>query len=304
MPAIALLGHPYTAQLGWSSTRSETFRACRRRYFYQYYARFDTELPLERIKRLRGLSSIPMKIGEAVHDVLAVLLQRLLRSTDPINWERFVSHVHQTLEDALSGTELMEVHYGQRPHPLADELLKSALDCLENLLASKRYIWLVEVLQSDPRYLIEPPGYGETRLQGMKIYAKVDFLVEADEKVFIIDWKTGRQDSAKHLRQLLAYAAWAEDELGVDAEQIHCLAAYLQNGYVEVEKHPTISDLHGLTIDVAAEIRVMHSLLSDVVRNIPLGKNLFQMTDNLGYCSNCQFRELCDRVEAGNVSRD
>ena len=26
-------------QLGWSSTRSETFRSCRRRYFFQYYSR-------------------------------------------------------------------------------------------------------------------------------------------------------------------------------------------------------------------------------------------------------------------------
>lgn len=276
--------------------------ACRRRYFYQYYARFDTELPLERIKRLRGLSSIPMKVGEAVHDVLAVLLQRLLLSTDPINRDRFVSHVHQTLDDALSGTELMEVHYGLRRHPRADELLGSVLDCLEHLLASKRYIWLVEVLQSDPRYLIEPPGYGETRLYGMKIYAKVDFLVEADEKVFIIDWKTGRQDSVKHLRQLLAYAAWAEAHLGVDAEQIHCLAVYLKNGYAEVEKQPTIADLQGFAIDVAAEINVMHGLIRDATLNIPLSKNLFQMTDNFGYCSNCQFRELCDRVERGNVS--
>lgn len=37
MPAIPLLRFPFTPQLGWSTTRTETFRGCRRRYFYQYY---------------------------------------------------------------------------------------------------------------------------------------------------------------------------------------------------------------------------------------------------------------------------
>lgn len=43
MPEIALHQYDYTPQLGWSSTRWETFRTCRRRYFYQYYARYDRE---------------------------------------------------------------------------------------------------------------------------------------------------------------------------------------------------------------------------------------------------------------------
>jgi CRISPR/Cas system-associated exonuclease Cas4 (RecB family) len=300
MPAITLPDYPYTSQLGWSSTRSETFRTCRRRYFFQYYARYDTELPLEHIQRLKGLSSIPMTVGEAVHDVLAVLLRRLLQSADPIDGDRFVCHVRQTLELALSGKELMEVHYGQRPMPRADDLFDSAMVCFEHLLSSERYNWLVAVLQRDPRYLIESPGYGEGRLQGMKIYAKVDCLVEADGQVVILDWKTGRQDPVKHSRQLLAYAAWAEDYLGVEAQQIRCLAVYLQNGYEEFVKHPTRTDLQGLAMEVMAEIQDMQSLLRDVERNIPLGKNNFPLTENRGYCRNCQFRKLCDRVEVSN----
>ena len=67
-------GYPFTPQLGWSSTRSETFRSCRRRYFFQYYARYDRELPLVRIQRLKSLSSNPMAGGQAVHDVVAGLL--------------------------------------------------------------------------------------------------------------------------------------------------------------------------------------------------------------------------------------
>lgn len=296
MPAIAFPDHPFTPQLGWSSTRSETFRSCRRRYFFQYYARYDSDLPLARIQRLKSLSSIPMLVGEAVHEVVASLLRRLLRSSAAIDRERFVRHVRQTLEAALAGTELMEVHYGQRSVPEAADLLQTAMDCLEQLLASERFLWLVEVLQGDPRYLIEPPGYGEARLQGMKIYAKVDCLIEVGDEVVILDWKTGRQDQAKHLRQLLGYAAWAEDHLKVDAQRIRCLAVYLQNAYEEVEKLPTRADLQGLAAEVAAEVQQMQALLRDPERNIPLEKQSFPLTETLGYCCHCQFRELCDRV--------
>ncbi|QBE68876.1 hypothetical protein SynWH8101_1290 [Synechococcus sp. WH 8101] len=45
MPEISLPSFAYTQQLGWSTTRSETFRACRRWYFYQYYGKFDPEIP-------------------------------------------------------------------------------------------------------------------------------------------------------------------------------------------------------------------------------------------------------------------
>ena len=298
MPTITFPEHPYTPQLGWSSTRSETFRTCRRRYFFQYYARYDEELPLARIQRLKSLSSIPMTVGEAVHDVLAALLRRLLRSSAPIDAERFARHVRQTIEASLADTQLMEVHYGQRTVPEAEELLEPALSCLEQLLSSERYSWLVRVLQDDPPHLIEPPGFGEARLQGMKIYAKVDCLFETGGELVILDWKTGLQDPAKHLRQLLGYAAWAQDHLGHPAERIRCLAIYLQHEYAEIEKRPTSVDLQGLAAEVAAEIQQMQSLCLDAERNIPLSKENFPLTDNVGYCRNCQFRELCDRVEA------
>jgi CRISPR/Cas system-associated exonuclease Cas4 (RecB family) len=295
MPVIAFPGHAFTPQLGWSSTRSETFRSCRRRYFFQYYARYDQELPQARIQRLRSLSSLPMLVGEVVHEVVATLLRRLLRTTAPIDRERFTTHARQTIETSLAHTPLMEVHYQQRPEPQAAELLETVLACLDQLFASERYSWLVRVLQADPRYLIEPPGYGEARLQGMKIYAKVDCLIEADGELVILDWKTGRQDPAKHLRQLLAYAAWAEDHLGQAAERIRCLAAYLKHDYAEIEKRPTAADLQGLAVEVAAEIRQMQALCRDAERNIPLAKEAFPLTDHHGYCSSCQFRELCDR---------
>ncbi|MGL6134481.1 MAG: PD-(D/E)XK nuclease family protein [Prochlorococcaceae cyanobacterium] len=301
IPAIALRQYDYTPQLGWSSTRWETFRSCRRRYFYQYYARYDREFEQGRIQRLKQLSSIPMTVGTVVHDVLAKLLQRLLQSSAEIDQARFWPYVQNAISRELEQCSLMEVHYGQRPAPEPAELMGPVRRCLETFLASDRYGWVRDQLDSDPRHLIEPPGYGEARLQGMKIYAKVDFLLEAGGQAVILDWKSGRRDIEKHTRQLLGYAAWAQDNLQVSAEQIRCVVAYLQPEYEEIEKQPTSAELEGLALEVAAEIEQMRRHCQDPERNIPLAKDRFPLTENLGHCRHCAFRELCDRVDAGGA---
>ena len=295
MPEISVPAYPFSPQLGWSSTRSETFRTCRRRYFFQYYGRFDAEVPLAQIQRLKGLTSLPMLIGEAVHQVLAVLLRRLLRSAAAIDRPRFEAHVRQTISSLLADAELMEIYYAERSAPVLQELLDPVLLCLDQLLGAERFRWLQQVLQGNPRYLIEPPGFGEARLQGMKIYAKVDCLVEVDGDAVILDWKSGRQDPAKHLRQLLGYAAWAEDHLRLPAERIRCVAAYLQPTYAEIDRRPSPADLQGLAAEVAAEIQQMQGLCRDPERNIPLDRSAFPLTDNPAYCRHCAFRQLCDR---------
>lgn len=297
MPEILLPDYPFSPQLGWSSTRSETFRTCRRRYFFQYYGRFDSELPPALILRLKRLGSIPTAIGEAVHQVLAVLLRRLLRTAVPIDRQRFEAHVRHTITALLAEGELMEVYYGQCPAPLLEELLDPVMACLNQVLHAERFTWLQQVLQADPRYLIEPPGFGEARLQGLKIYAKVDCLIEVDGEAVILDWKSGRQDPAKHLRQLLGYAAWANDQLQLPAERIRCVAAYLQPTYEEIEKRPSAEELQGLATEVAAEIQAMESFCRDPQRNIPLAKEAFPLTENTAYCRFCSFRELCDRMD-------
>ncbi len=91
----------------------------------------------------------------------------------------------------------------------------------------------------------------------------------------------------------------AQDSLQVSAEQLRCVVAYLQPEYEEIEKQPTNAELDGLALEVAADIAQMRSLCQDPERKIPLVKEHFPLTDNVGYCRHCAFRELCDRVEDG-----
>jgi hypothetical protein len=211
MPEIGLLRYPYSLQLGWSNTRSETFRGCRRRYFYQYYWEFERELPLDRILLLRQLSSAPMIISQAVHTVLAAVLKRLLKTGDPIDQSHFHGYVSKAIQGELqSCSGLMGVYYGEREPVAAADLLPVVLVCMESFPASDRCSGLHEQLAEDQPFLIEPPGYGEARLEELKIYAKVDALLQTPTETVILDWKSGRQDPLKHLRKLVDYAAWAD----------------------------------------------------------------------------------------------
>lgn len=237
-------------------------------------------------------------IGQAAHEVLAAVLRRLLSTSAAIDRQRFeiyvLNAIHKELRDC---GVLMEVHYGQRQPVDAAELQPAVLLCVEQFLASDRYRWVEEKLSEDPPFLIEPPGVGEARLQDLKIYAKVDFLLQTPTETIILDWKSGRQDPGKHLRQLVGYAAWAAHTLAVPAGRIRCIAAYLQPPYTEVEALPTAAELDALAIEVRAEIEQMQQLCADPERNIPLHKEAFPLTDNLGFCRFCAFRELCDRME-------
>ena len=80
--------YEFTPILGWSVSRYDTFSSCKRRYYYQYYGRYDTEFGRQRIDRLKSLSSIPLELGNIVHDVIGALLKRLLKSEAAIDKTR------------------------------------------------------------------------------------------------------------------------------------------------------------------------------------------------------------------------
>lgn len=286
----------YTPVLGWSSSRFDTFRSCRRRYYYHYYGKHDTEYSRQRINRLKSLSSVPLEVGGLVHDIIAAVLERLLVSNSEIDRDRFASFVEGRVRRACVDKEFFEVYYGEKDSISTADLLPAVTECLQSFLGSPRFDWIRTKALRDPEgWLIEPPGYGETRIDGMKAYCKVDFLFVVDGRVTILDWKTGRKDEEKHTRQLVGYSAWAGRHLGAEASCIEPVAAYLRPEYEELVLTPTTVMLAEFTAEIRAETERMYAYCRDVERNLPLEKSEFPMIDNLRFCSHCNFKELCDR---------
>jgi len=177
---------------------------------------------------------------------------------------------------------------------VVEDLYPKVQSCLENLLESDRYRWLVEeAIATRDRWVIEPPGYGETRMDGLKTYFKVDFLFPIGDQLHILDWKTGKQDLEKHRKQLVGYSAWASYHFEVGVEKVVPTIAYLDPRYAEVEEVFNAFDLEHFAIQVRAESEEMQEYCRDVEQNIPAEKSEFPLIDDPRICSHCEFRGLC-----------
>ncbi len=285
---------PFTDILGWSATRYETFSLCKRKYFYQYYSKYDPEVPKRLIQELKSLSSIPLEIGSVAHDIIQKLLNRLRLTSQDIDRSMFFDTAFREARHHAGSNSFQEVCYGTREAVTEEDLYPKVQVCLENLLESDRYRWLVEqAINTSGEWIIEPPGYGETRLNGLKAYFKVDFLFPVVDHFHILDWKTGKTDRAKHRKQLLGYSAWASYHFEVGAEKVVPTIAYLHPRYQEVEEAFNALDLDHFGIQVRAETQEMYEYCRDVEKNIPLDKAKFGRVDDPRICSHCEYRGLC-----------
>jgi hypothetical protein len=142
-------------------------------------------------------------------------------------------------------------------------------------------------------WMIEPGGYGETRLDGMKAYCKMDFLFPVDDEVHILDWKTGAKDSAKHTAQLMGYAVAANSNFSIPWNKIYPKIVYLYPRYDELEIAFSESDLGGFFGTIREQVREMQRYCDDVDQNIPRDISEFAPSPGGGICRNCKFQELC-----------
>jgi hypothetical protein len=197
-------------------------------------------------------------------------------------------------EDALENTVFDEVVYGVQPFVSLDEVYPKVRSCLENFLASDRFAWLTQVaINTSGDWLIEPPGFGETRLEELKAYFKVDFLFPVEDAYYIIDWKSGKVDSEKHRKQLLGYTTWAAYHYELNPGEVRPVIAYLYPDYREEQASFTGEDLENFAVQVRAETYEMYEYCRDVEQNIPLDKREFPLVDNERICSYCNYRGVC-----------
>jgi hypothetical protein len=288
---------PYTPVLGWSVSRYDMFSACRRQYFYQYYHKHDTELGAERIARLRSLVSVPLQIGTVTHDCVAAILNRLLRNpAEPVDHGRLAEFVSRKAAERHSGARYAEVHYGERTEVVAEDVASPSRDAIASLTGSGRFAWLVErARHPEGDWIVDTEGYGEMRVDGLKAYCKVDFLIPAEERLHILDWKTGKERAERHAIQLRGYAAWATHRFGVLAERITPVVAYLLPEYREVSVTLNQYDMQDFATLVRTQTHEMQGICADVERNVPLPKDRFPLTSIESMCGYCNYRELCGR---------
>jgi hypothetical protein len=290
--------YPYTPILGWSVSRYDMFSACRRQYYYNYYYKHDREFGQERVARLRAMVSVPLQIGTVTHDCIAAILNRLVKNpAEPVDHSRLAAFVSRKAQEMHRGKQYAEIHYGERAEVTAEDIASPARQAIASMTSSPRFSWLVEQASHPAgEWVVDTEGYGETRVDGLKAYCKVDFLVPADGRLHILDWKTGKEREERHAVQLRGYAAWASHRFGVPAEKIVPVVAYLLPEYREVSVELNQYDMQDFATLVRTQTHEMYALCSDVERNVPFPKDRFALTSIESLCSYCNYRELCGRV--------
>jgi hypothetical protein len=286
--------YPFTPVLGWSISRHETFDKCRRQYFYQYYSKYAADAPRYKISKLKALTSVPIEIGNAVHDCMEALLNRLQKSDSGIDEEKFFKFADGKLTEYFSAKSFIEIYYKQEETLGIDGARDKVRACLSNFINGPCYSWLcMKAMTNRTNWMIEPAGYGETRLGGMKAYCKMDFLFPVGEEVYILDWKTGAKDHAKHAAQLMGYAAAAGSNFSIPWNTIFPKIVYLYPQYDELEIVFREADLLGYLQTIREQTEAMYALCKDVERNVPLDISEFAKSPSHSLCRNCRFQELC-----------
>ena len=287
---------PFTPILGWSSSRYDTFKMCQRKYYYTYYAKFDPKYSRREIDLLKTMTTIALETGNIVHDMNKVSLERLQKSEEKLNKDKYYDYVKRKTEHYCNIHKFAEIYYKEFEKINVDDISEKVKLCLDNFLESDRFNWLTtKAVQNKSEWIIEPGGYGETRIDGMKAYCKVDFLLPVNDHYYILDWKTGKEDSEKHSKQLLGYSTWASYHFEIVSEKITPIIAYMFPDYKET--HVTINefDIQKFSSRVKSETDEMTDFCDNVEENIPKAKELFSMTEKTVLCGYCNFRELCGK---------
>ena len=286
--------YDYTAVLGWSISRFEVFDKCLRQYFYTYYPKFVPDVPHYKMKMLRDLTSVPLEIGNVVHDVIEAFLKRLQKSDSDIDEKRFFDYGRQKTAEYFSQKTFMEQYYRRQESIDMARVHDKVSACLKNFIGSPIYAWIfMTALRGRENWMIEPPGFGETRLEGLKAYCKMDFLMPVGDDVYILDWKTGARDEAKHGAQLKGYAAAASSNFNIPWSRIFPKIVYLFPLYGEYELQLDHDGYEAFARTITQQTQAMYACCANNDENIPLSIDRFPQSPSPAVCRQCRYQELC-----------
>jgi hypothetical protein len=301
---LAYATYPYSPILGWSISRYEVFDKCKRQYFYAYYSKHVPGVPHYKMTQLRDLTSAPLEIGNVVHDVLEAFLKRLQKSDCDIDEQRFFHYARAKADEYCSQKTFMEVYYRQYAAIDMERIRTKIETCLKNFIGSPCYSWIfMKALRNRENWMIEPAGYGETRLDGQKAYCKMDFLMPVGDEVHILDWKTGARDEAKHAAQLKGYAAAASNNFNIPWSRIFPKIVYLHPVYDELELQLDHNGYEAFIGKIQEQTREMYGYCSNVEENIPKPIDAFPQSPSPTACRQCRYQELCFPNGVENAQR-
>lgn len=298
-------------RLRWSVSRYKRLRDCRRKYYLFHFASRGGQQPnaprrLRELFVLRSLRTRHMWVGEIVHDMIE-LAMTAWRRNDEVPAEGLVERGIRTMRAQYA--ESLQGVYWDRPlqavglseheykEDISREQWRERRDLMEQCLRNFYSLPLVETIRALPRWRwLAVENAGSFDLGGAVVMVRPDFAWRDEEdRVAIVDWKTGRPWPGDEDLQLAVYALFAQRTWGLGSDYMNAITAYLANGDVR-EWRIDQDALDGAEARISASVDEMRQLGAGVEElDRPEAMARFPMTDELELCGRCGFRRVCNR---------
>jgi hypothetical protein len=294
-------------EFSWSKSRDDVFSTCPRKYYFAYYGSWkgwEATAP-ERTRQLyvlKQLKTRAMWAGERVHRCIEHTLKNLQRGIDVLAPQQIIEITLSEMRTDFKSSRAK--NYWKNPKtcalfeheyaiPVPDEKWrKTAADaeaCLRNFYTSDLFAGF-RALPRDAWVEIEELGH--FALEGLKIWARIDCAHREEEKVRIIDWKTGRIFPGGSAIQLVCYCLYGHTKWGVPVDSIRPSEYYL---LANSRQDYSIStrDVEDAKNYIRGSVEDMRSLLADPEKNEPLAESALVKTDDRRACLRCNYVGRC-----------
>ncbi|MFQ6615414.1 MAG: PD-(D/E)XK nuclease family protein [Fidelibacterota bacterium] len=292
-------------EFSWSFSRHRSFNLCKRLYFFTYYGFWggwekDAEESTRTLYRLKKMTTLPMLIGSLVHEIINRVLDGLKKGKEmPVeNAQRDLiglfkrkwreSKQGEWMDDPKWKANLFEHYYDEEL--TEDHLLQARetmMDSIRGFYDSDSYHFIKTL---SPREWLTKEEIDSFDFEGTNVWVKLDFAARHGEKIYIYDWKTGREVTEDET-QLAVYGLYAMNRWAIELNNLRLFDIYLKK-QLPVKMKLSRKIVRGAREAIAHSIREMKALLDDELENRANIEN-FPMTDEKSLCRRCAFKGIC-----------
>ncbi len=296
-------------RIAWSLSRDKRLRDCLRKYYLQHYLSRaggkPTATPLGReLYLLKYLRNRHMWVGEVVHELIELAVGAWRRG-DSVPPEALVERGTRRMRAQYA--ESVQGLYRERPrqacglteHEYDEQVTReewqAQRDRMERCVRNFFALELTAAIRTTPAWrFLALESSGSFELDGATVLVKPDLSWRGDDdRVHLVDWKTGKSRVDEDSLQLAVYALYARHAWGAGAEPLAGWLAYLDGA--EVHQAPIDGEaLSRAEAAIRTSVAEMRRLAAEVREQDP-DPPAFPMTEERGTCRACNFRRVCGR---------